>query len=87
MTKFNSSYSTTPLEVLGLPTYLSLDVNKDVVEPGEALTLSGLLTNNPASAIGIGNATVHFARYVNTGTLQGWEIGRASCRERVYHPV
>jgi hypothetical protein len=72
MTKFNSSYSTTPLEVLGLPTYLSLDVNKDVVEPGEALTLSGLLTNNPASVVGIGNATVHFARYVNTGTWQGW---------------
>jgi hypothetical protein len=72
MTKFNSSYSTTALEVLGLPTYLSLEANKDVVEPGEALTLNGLLTNNPASTIGIGNATVHFARYVSTGTWQGW---------------
>lgn len=72
MTKFNSSYSTTPLEVLELPTYLSLDVNKDVVEPGEALTFSGFLTNNPVSTVGIGNATVHFARYAVVGTWQGW---------------
>ena len=70
MTKFNSSYSTTALEVLGLPTYLSLDVNKEVMEPGEALTFSGLLTNNPASSIGIGNATVHFARHIMSNWLR-----------------
>lgn len=72
MTKYNSTYSTTQLEVLELPTYLILNANKDVVEPGEILTFSGQLTNNPASTIGIGNATVHFARYVDMETWQGW---------------
>lgn len=72
MTKFNSSYSTTPLEVLGLPTYLSLDADKDVVEPGETLTLSGRLTNNPSIPGGISGATIYFSRFVVMNNWSGW---------------
>lgn len=69
MTKYKSSYSTASLRVLELPTQLTLDVNKDSVEPDEPLILSGTLTSGSSRII---NATVYFAQYVVMTNWSGW---------------
>ncbi|MCK9601515.1 MAG: hypothetical protein M0R06_20910, partial [Sphaerochaeta sp.] len=67
MSLYESSYDTASLQVMNMPYFLTLSVDKESLDPNEGVIFSGRLTQqNPASTVPypVANATIKLTRHI-----------------------
>jgi hypothetical protein len=75
MSIYESSYDTASLQVINMPYYLTLSVDKEIVDLYDGVTFSGRLTQeHPASTapIPVANAIIRIARHIVAEAGENW---------------
>lgn len=75
MSLYESSYDTASLQVMNMPYFLTLGVDKESLDPNEGVIFSGRLTQqNPASTVPypVANATIKLTRHIVAQAGENW---------------